>query len=264
MSGQWPPDWGDPDDDAAEAGRPDAEAESRQVTAFLAALPDPVLPDAVEARIGAAIAAAAAERAETGTGRTLGRPPRRAKVRRRKVRPPGKFAVRLLSSAAACVVVAGFGYLLTQLGGSPASSSAISEPAAAPAASSDHRLTTGPAFGAAIPSASAAPSFVVRNRGDVYEKSTLARQVRQRAQLSQLATLGTGTSEPTAALVGCVYHVTKDKVPSLVDEATYAGTPVYVIATSSRAWVVGRGCTATNPELITSVSLAGLPGISAP
>jgi len=43
--------------------------------------------------------------------------------------------------------------------------------------------------------------------------------------------------------------------PRLVDQATYQGQAVYVIADAHRVWVVGRGCTAGNPELITTASL---------
>jgi len=46
----------------------------------------------------------------------------------------------------------------------------------------------------------------------------------------------------------------------LVDRATYRGEPAYVIASSTRAWVVGLGCTAAKTELVVSVALAGLPG----
>jgi hypothetical protein len=59
-------------------------------------------------------------------------------------------------------------------------------------------------------------------------------------------------------LRGCVLHFTNGAAPKLVDQATYnQGTPVYVIASATRVWVVGLGCTAADPELIASVPLAG-------
>jgi len=286
MSGQWPPDWENPDDVDAEAGQATAEADARQVTAFLAALPDPVMPEAVEARISAVIAAAAADRAEADEisgarigGRTLGRPPRRAKVRRPRGRQPKdrqrrRFGLQAITAVAACLVIAGFGFLLTRLGGSSATSSGA-DIAGAPAASSPHsqahaangqpalgRTTPVPAeaLPSAIASASAPAGFTVTAHGDVYQKSTLVSQVRQRLGEQGGAQSFSGSVAPSSALVGCVLHVTGDTDPSLVDEATYAGRPVYVIAVSSRAWVVGRGCTATDPQLITTVSLAGLRG----
>ena len=72
------------------------------------------------------------------------------------------------------------------------------------------------------------------------------------------ASLGVATS--SAALRGCVLHLTGGVAPRLVDRATYQGEPAYVIASSTRVWVVGLGCTAAKTELVVSVALAGLPG----
>jgi hypothetical protein len=62
---------------------------------------------------------------------------------------------------------------------------------------------------------------------------------------------------PTARLRACVLKVTGGVLPEVVDRATYQGTPAYVIASSSRVWVVGLGCTAARPQVIVSVPLAG-------
>ena len=72
MSGQWPPEWQDPDWEDSDAGLPDEwtadEAELGQdaslVASFLSSTPSPVLPAAFEARISAAIAAEASARAD--------------------------------------------------------------------------------------------------------------------------------------------------------------------------------------------------------
>jgi hypothetical protein len=270
MSGQWPPDWEDTDDDVeADAGQADAETNARlsDVTAYLAALPQPVMPETLQARISAAIAAEAADRAEPA-GRTLGPPPRRPKVQRSR-----RFRLQAISSVAACLVLAGFGFLLTRLGGSSSSSSsALSEGAAAPAATSvprDSENSAASSFGQgnpapapAVPSASAPVSFTVISRGDVYQQSTLVSQVRERLaeELNGASTLAGTEYAPTTALIGCIFHVTSNAAPGLVDKASYEGKLVYVIAVPNRAWVVGRGCTAADPELITTVSLAGLHG----
>ena len=55
-------------------------------------------------------------------------------------------------------------------------------------------------------------------------------------------------------------HLTGGVTPSLVDRASYDGTPAYIIAVPSRVWVVRLGCTAADPQEITSVSLTGLSG----
>jgi hypothetical protein len=54
-----------------------------------------------------------------------------------------------------------------------------------------------------------------------------------------------------------VAYFTNGAPPRLVDRATYNGLPAYVIASSTHVWVVGLGCTAANPQLVTSVPLAG-------
>ena len=72
MSGHWPPEWEDPEEQSPEeSDQLDAtvlasggEARLSEVAAFLASVPAPALPDAVEARISAALAAEAATRAD--------------------------------------------------------------------------------------------------------------------------------------------------------------------------------------------------------
>src|SRR5579863_7664095 len=110
MSGQWPPEWDDPEDISGEADQQDTEAETGlfEVAAYLASVPAPVMPGSVEARISAALAVEAAARAGVvpasgdakgdGTAepattssdgadgaRVLGSPPVRARVRRRDI-----------------------------------------------------------------------------------------------------------------------------------------------------------------------------------
>jgi hypothetical protein len=133
----------------------------------------------------------------------------------------------------------------------------------------------------------AAGQFAVLESGTQYHQATLARQVRE--QLSALVTpaaesptaltpnSSSATAEPASSssasaassasapaktalgtrLAGCVLHLTNGKPPRLVDEATYDGVAAYIIATSSRVWVVRPDCTAADPHQITSVSLSG-------
>jgi hypothetical protein len=61
---------------------------------------------------------------------------------------------------------------------------------------------------------------------------------------------------PSRSLIGCVMHLTGDIPPEFVDRATYQSEPVYVIVVPDEAWVVGIGCTAAQPALITSVRLS--------
>jgi len=43
-----------------------------------------------------------------------------------------------------------------------------------------------------------------------------------------------------------------------VDRATYQARPAYVFADAAEAWVVGIGCTAARPALITAVRLGNV------
>jgi hypothetical protein len=348
MSGQWPPEWEDPAEEfpqEADQLNPDTEARLSEVTAYLSSVPAPVLPDAVQARISAALAAEAAARASTapadvstpvradsgipaprtdgttraartdGTtpaesangispaapadgitaadgARTLGPPPARARTGRhrggsgRRMQP--RTLLRSGSLVAVCLVLAGFGFLLSR--GAPEASSSSAAAAAPAAGSSEAAGSLGQSSaGVSVPGPGRpeygenAANFSVTESGTRYQSTTLAAQVRARLaanggtssasesapgvsapSASASASDSGRVSSPSAGLRGCVSHLT-DGVPlRLVDQATYQGKPAYVIASSSRVWVVGLSCTAADPELIASVPLAGLPGTSAP
>ena len=214
--------------------------------------------------------------------------------RRRRFQLPSS---RLTATLVVFLVIAGFAVVFTQIGGgsgtySGTDSSGISaQGAASSSASSRHAAALGPNVGS-VPYKSdmsgAAGQFPVTESGTRYQGSTLARQVQE--QLNALVTptaavpspsapnSASATAEPagsasaTAAssasasaaagaaprgLAGCVTHLTKGVAPALVDQATYDGIPAYIIATASRVWVVRRGCTAADPQQITSVSLSG-------
>jgi hypothetical protein len=293
MSGQWPPEWEDPEEESsAEADQLDTEAEARlsEVAAYLASVPVPALPDAVEARINAALAA------EAAGSHGLGPAPARARVRRHSVRRHSgdgggsrrsflRRPVVAVASLVICLLLAGLGFTLTrgstpQTESSAASSSAAGSSFAAGSGSAGSRAA---GIAPAAPAASAAESgpqyagpassFLVTASGTRYKRATLSEQVRTRltalgsprasipAASASSASAGAAVSAaPSAALRGCVLHLMGDVPPRLVDRATYQGEPAYVIASSTRVWVVGLGCTATKTELIVSVALAGLPG----
>jgi hypothetical protein len=287
MSGQWPPEWEDQEEESSAAAEPlDTEAEARlsEVAAYLASVPVPVLPDAVEARINAALAA------EAAGSHALGPPPARARVRRHSVRRHSggrsrrdflRRPVVAVGSLVVCLLLAGLGFTLAR-GGTPQteSSSAASGAAGssfAAGSSSAGSRAAGLAPAASAPEsgqryAGAASSFLVTASGTRYQRASLSEQVRTRltargaagspgASIPAAGASSTSTGAgPTAALRGCALHLTGDVPPRLVDRATYQGEPAYVIASSTRVWVVGLGCTATKTELIVSVALAGLPG----
>jgi hypothetical protein len=363
MSGQWPPEWEDPDDGHPDAGLPDREHpdaaysdhDLSEVTSLLASVRGPALPASFEARISAAIAAEAAARATadpraaaepagpltaaagaddakdrvrsadpegfslaaTAGGRSApaGHRPRlgartsrraarasrpgtsRPDGRRRRLRMPSMQAASWV--LVSCLVLTGFGFLVTRGSGSSSSSSAPSAASSQSASAAAGATVPQPAAGRASeekpgeantePSASAPTGFLVYSTGTAYERSTLAGQVRAQlgshdfgslgpaaadnsasatapapAVSSAGSTSGVGGSSPSPGLSGCVSKVTGGAAPSLVDKASYDGIPAYIIAVPTRVWVVRRGCTAADTQLIAAVPLEGDPGISAP
>jgi hypothetical protein len=358
MSGQWPPEWEDPDDGHSDAGLPDrdhpeagySDDDLSEVTSLLASVRGPALPASFEARISAAIAAEAAARAASepraaaepaglltaaagaddakdrvrsadpeefspastagGHSAPAARRPRRGARTSRSASRPGtsrtdsrRRRLRMPSLQAAswvlvsCLVLSGFGFLVTRGSGSSASSSyAASAPSSQSAQAPAGAGVSEPAAGRASeaqpgdePSASAPTGFLVYSTGTAYERSTLADQVRGQlgshdfdsrgpaapdnsanatapapAASSAAGTSGAGGSTPSPGLSGCVSKVTGGAAPSLVDRASYDGIPAYIIAVPTRVWVVRLGCTATDTQLLAAVPLKGETGISAP
>jgi trimeric autotransporter adhesin len=211
--------------------------------------------------------------------------------RRRRLRMPGAQASGWV--ALCCLVIAGFGFLVTHSGSSSSSSSPYSS-AAAPAASSaagvsEPHTSAGSAPNNANqetePSASASSStptdvlfFVTGTR---YQRSTLASQVGSKiiiyrglavnpglspgssvtgsapASTAPAASAGVTAQKASPQLEGCVWQLTDGVRPSLVDKATYDGKPAYIIAVPSQVWVVGLGCTAADTHVIAQVRLKG-------
>ncbi|HET6193610.1 MAG TPA: hypothetical protein VFE59_42155 [Trebonia sp.] len=256
------------------------------VTTVLASAPEPAMPDAVESRIIAAFATEAALVTETphdteaahGTAAkrdTALRPvggdgggSRRRPGGRSGRSGPGNRWLRpavLASAAAACLVLFGGVYGIAHLSSGSSSSSAASSAAGSAAGTAAAGSESSPLAGAQAPGTHArlepadsgqAAAFAVTASGTDYQSATLAQQVRaQLARPAKTAAPPAAGAAPSAQLSACVLHLTGQMRPSLVDRATYQGKPAYVIAVPNRAWVVGTGCTASNPELIASVGL---------
>ena len=261
------------------------DAQLTEVSALLTTSATPPMPDALTARIEAAIAAEAAARAATaadgiiaaadgavsggngtvavgaagaGTGPRdrAARPSRPAAGRGRSW-----LALRVAAVAAAFVVVAGGSYGAARLlSGNPESAPSSGSGSAAAKASGGLR----------IPSAGkSAPAARIVSSGTNYQPGQLGAQVS--AVLSQhgasaSAATGPGVSaanQPAAAaphVPACVPHVTGGKRLLLVDRAKYQGRPATVIVTSGttsgtvRALVVAGACTATNGRVLATIT----------
>jgi len=222
--------------------------------------------------------------AEPDRSRTLGPAPARARVRRHRrlsLRP-----AQVSGALLACLLFVGLGFVVSLSHGASSSSSA---PQAASAASSAAASSeAGPQMGYSSDStgrsaAGSGPStsgFALTRSGTDYQEATLAGQVREviaaneKAARTAVSSPATPTSGPasvpaasasatqslnpyalTPSLHGCVVHFTGRAAPRLIDRASYEGTPAYVIAGARQVWVVGLGCTATHPHLITSAPL---------
>jgi hypothetical protein len=288
-----------------------AEAAARQVAslaadsaaaAFLAAAPPAVRSgaDGSEAE-GAAAPHAGAGKAWTGgvagadgggAGRAAPAGADRAAAQRFRLR---LSSARLLVPAAACLLLAGLGYLLSVPGaaGTPSSARTLGSPRSiSPPTSSKPTASVAPHRDYISPTIAIGPMagrpggavFLVTVSAIRYRKSTLGAQIRSQMAAPQatpspavtsvpgsqdVGQASSGRQEsaggragaansalvPSTRLVGCVMHLTRDVQPALMQRATYQAEPAYVIAVPDRAWVVGLTCTATRPALITSVVL---------
>jgi hypothetical protein len=252
-----------------------------EVSAVLAAIPPPSLPDEIDRRVTAAISAEAALRGrQAGAPAISGplaisdppdspgeperddqprRPPRRVWSRGVPFYPGLKVPLSALVPALACLLLAFVGYVVSSGPGparSPVASGRSSTPKppriSAGAVPGVRPHTLGPAVRGPV------TTFVVTASGTNYQRATLGTQVRQRLADSVGSQSGHNGSQPSGTLVGCVFHVTGNVRPSLVDRARYDSKPAYVIAVPGRVWVVAPSCTAADPGLIISAPLSPL------
>jgi hypothetical protein len=209
--------------------------------------------------------------------------------RRRRLRMPSMQAASW--TLVGCLVLAGFGFLVSRGSGSSSSSvaasSASSQSASAAASADIPQPATGresqPEHDTAGASGRAGAGFLVYSTGVAYRRSTLASQVR-----GQLANAGVYSGEPTTpasspsatappvsasasaassslvpgtkpspALAGCVSALAGGVTPSLVDRASYDGIPAYIIAVPTHVWAVRLGCTAADTQLLAQAALKG-------
>jgi hypothetical protein len=255
------------------------------VSAALAASPAPALPGATERRILTALTVEAGRRA-WHPGVPSGPGPAR---RRRDSHVFTSVRVLLPAAAGLLVMCTGIGYatLRTPQAASPGAVASGAASSPGPVAVGG----TGSGSKEQSPGRAGMVAFMVTDTDTRYQKTTLRTQVQDRlaaqmtvpaiqavppASASQppyvrasapVSTPATGPgstpgippdasmARPSRSLVGCVMHLTRDVRPEFVDRAMYQSEPVYVIAIPDEAWVVGIGCTATRPSLITSVQL---------
>jgi hypothetical protein len=244
------------------------------VSALLAAVPAPKMPQSVAHRLDTVLAAEAAknnypERARGDSPREGGSGERRGGNRGFRL-----VALRVLAPAAAVLVLAAAGFGLSRLASGPSSrgtsSAAGSAPAAssAPAAASSAHVQAPVRAGGAAPAQepSARPEFMSPHRFTVvisgidYQRGTLRRQLE--AELRAPTSAGP-PRPPSGQLMDCVRLVTGDANPVYVESARFEGRPATIIvvpkSSGAMAWVVGAGCSAANKDLLDTTTLP--PGI---
>ena len=244
-----------------------------EISALLAAVPAPVMPDAVAQRLESVLAAEAVQRVSSeravGDGvpdRAAGSPPRRRWDFR-------LVALRVLAPAAAVVLLAAGGYGLTRIGASSTSSQAASSGVASAASSAQGRAAAVPSVSAPSRSREApanieAPAKLgVVTSGTDYQAATLAPLLERELRLHGGATVSVQELTP-ASLRGCVLRVASGVHPLTllwVEKAHYQGQPAIVIVARSgyhdAAWVAASGCSASSDHVLATKTL---PGTSAP
>jgi len=270
------------------------DAQLAEVRALLTRTTAPPMPDALTARIEAAIAAEAATRAATAADGSAaaaagaGAPSRDGAARPsgqpagRTARPPARprrsiLALRVAAVTAAVVVIAGGGYGVAKLlAGSPGNGTAAVNGAAAPKAPapapSGPRMSAGGFESGGGAAASGAAAARIVSSGTNYQPSQLKSQVSAvLAQHGGSTAEGPGPSpnnrpaSTSRQLPACVTQVTGGIRPLLVDHASYQGHPATVIVVPSaapgklRAVVVAGECTGPTSHVLATATISA-PG----
>lgn len=235
------------------------------ISAVLAAVPAPAMPDAVVHRLEGVLAAEAAQRDDSE--RTAGDRPRHraASPRPRRHWDLRLVAMRVLAPAAGVVLLAAGGYGLSRIGSSPTSSEASGSAASAAALPTASAL---PSTGAtsrsgAVPAIEAPVRFGLVISGTNYLPATLQRQLERELRSHRAA--GTAQELAPGPVQGCVLRVAGPGTLALVEKARFQGQPAIVIVAVSgshdTAWVTASSCSASSDHVLATTTL---PGTSAP
>ena len=231
-----------------------------EISALLAAVPAPAMPESVAQRLDAVLAAEVAN--QDHPERAVVRGPRERQTHKRPAGHRGfrLVALRVLAPAAAVLLAAG-GYGLSRIGNGPPPNvaSGAEGRAVPPVAQPAYRPltpmpTTAPANSA---SSAGSASFTFVTSGTRYQRATLRQQLK--AEMSASASASSPAQAPSQQTVACVFHVTGGVNPIFVDRASFDGQPatIIVVRTSKgeQAWVAGASCSATNRDVLAATTL---------
>ena len=240
-----------------------------EISALLAAVPAPAMPDAVFQRLEQVLAAEAAQRNYAERSAGDGAPDRAASPPPRRGWDFRLVALRVLAPAVGVVLLAAGGYGLSRIGGSSTGSGTSGSAASAAALPAASALpSTGATSGSgAFPAIEAPVRFGVVISGTNYLPATLQQQLERELQLRARAA-GTAQELAPGPLKGCVLRVTagtRSETLALVEKARYQGQPAIVIVAVSgqhyAAWVTAAGCSASGGQILARTTL---PGTSSP
>jgi len=251
------------------------------VTALLATTTAPPMPDTLNARIEAALAAEAAARS-TVTAAAPATAAGTARGAGRRGASPGPVRTRLMlrvaTVGAAVAVIAGGGYGVAQLlsgsrsfntGAASGAGSAARKGAIPGMSAGSFHPASGPL---AAPSGAAAAGRVVSS-GTSYQRATLGAQASAvltrlgpnahaaaRRPTGQAAAPQNQTASRFPDLRACIAHVAGAQHPLLADMARYQGHPALILVLPGppgtlRAVVVAQGCTATRAHILATAPL---------
>jgi hypothetical protein len=243
-----------------------------ELSALLAAIPAPVMPDGVAQRLDAALTAEVARRDEAERA-GVHHSRHRKRILRLTRRPTFQLVMlRVLVPAAAAAVLAAGGYGLSLIGGQSSSSSAAAGSAAEPAAASAVPSAAGAnALPSTFTTARAAHPGIQKSflglvpNGTDFLPGTLQAQLETALRAAVATRSAPHLSGPLEACVDRLARGIRPGTPKLAESAYYQSRPAIVIVVSSGdgylAWVVTPGCSATSADVLARTTL---PGISAP
>jgi hypothetical protein len=250
------------------------------VSALLAAVPLPAMPDSVARRLDTVLAAEASrpEQVKIDEDERAGaaRPVHPATGRTRKPRRGfQRLSLRVLAPAAAVVLaaggyglslIAGSGGLVTASSGSSAEGAA-GQAAAAPSAASSHAnsVKSPVVRGAAgtVPQAHRLTSgnfpLVTGTVDFSADPATLKQQV-ERELRTPAPTGAAATARPvTSQLRGCVQNLTHGVGLVRVESGRFGGKPATLVVARTgaddTAWIAGPDCSATSPDVLATTTV---------
>jgi hypothetical protein len=233
------------------------------VSALLASVPAPPMPDSVAQRLDTVLAAEVTRRNY----------PERAQVHRpgesgAHDRPAAKRGFRLATwrvlvpAAAAVVLLAGGGYGLTRIIGGPGSPPTYA--GAAGVASSAAGSSAGKAASHALPPEAAplspAPTAHSQLKSPNHVVNVSAATLRQHVEAELNKPPASRPTKVTSAqLRGCIHLLAGNAPLVLVESVQFEGQPATIIVARTgqnyTAWVAGLDCSATSSDVLHSITL---------